>query len=91
MQFTPTVSPVCLPDYGDQSTFAGQDAVVMGWGALRENGPQPSNLMQVTLQIQTNAACKTNYGNDAPGGIIDTMLCASYPGQDSCSVIYIRV
>ena len=40
----------------------------------------------MTVLVQTNAECKKNYGNDAPGGIIDSMICAAYPGKDSCSV-----
>lgn len=49
-------------------------------------GGQPSVLQQVTVQIITNAKCKSSYGSDAPGGIVDHMLCAAYPGKDSCSV-----
>jgi hypothetical protein len=49
-------------------------------------GRQPDVLQQVTVQIQSNAECKKNYGKDAPGGIVDHMICAAYPGKDSCSV-----
>lgn len=43
-------------------------------------------LQQVTVQVQSNDECKRRYGKDAPGGIVDHMLCAAYPGKDSCSV-----
>ena len=49
-------------------------------------GSQPTALQQVTVQVITNERCKNNYGSDAPGGIVDHMLCAAYPGKDSCSV-----
>lgn len=35
---------------------------VVGWGSLRENGPQPSVLQEVTLPIWTNSECKQKYG-----------------------------
>ena len=49
-------------------------------------GGQPSVLQQVTVQVIPNSECKQKYGSDAPGGIIDSFLCAAYPGKDSCSV-----
>ncbi len=52
----------------------------------RLGGGQPSVLQQVTVQIIANEVCKANYGSDAPGGIVDHMICAAYPGKDSCSV-----
>lgn len=59
---------------------------MIGWGAIREGGGQPNVLQQVTVQIMTNDKCKSMYGSDAPGGIVDHMLCAAYPNKDSCSV-----
>ena len=55
-------------------------------GCYFTGGSQPSVLQQVTVRIQTNDECKKNYGNDAPGGIVDHFLCAANPGRDSCSV-----
>lgn len=77
------VHPVCLPS-GHQS-YAGQTATVVGWGSLKENGPQPNTLMEVTVKIWDNPTCKDTYGNAAPGGIMDHMLCAGQKGKDSCS------
>ena len=78
------VHPVCLPS-GHQK-YAGQTATVIGWGSLKENGPQPNTLMEVTVKIWDNPTCKDTYGNAAPGGIMDHMLCAGQKGKDSCSV-----
>ena len=78
------VRPVCLPS-GHQK-YAGQTATVVGWGSLKENGPQPNTLMEVTVKIWDNPTCKDTYGNAAPGGIMDQMLCAGQKGKDSCSV-----
>lgn len=86
ISFSPEVSPVCLPSPEDRSnTYAGDIATVTGWGALKEGGRQPDVLMKVNVTVQTNRECEKNYGSDAPGGIIDSMLCASGPGRDSCS------
>lgn len=99
------VRPVCLPN--GQDDYAEQTATVVGWGSLRENGPQPDSLMEVTVRIWDNPTCKVQttelrmqihfdpvynslhcqdtYGNAAPGGIMDHMLCAGQKGKDSCS------
>jgi hypothetical protein len=73
--FTKAVHPVCLPNGGSRM-YNGMSGVVVGWGSLRENGPQPSVLQEVSLPIWTNQECKQKYGPAAPGGIIDSMLCA---------------
>ena len=41
----PNIRPVCLAS-GHQ-TYEGETATVIGWGSLKENGPQPN-----TLQVQ---------------------------------------
>ena len=42
----------------------------------------------MTVKIWDNAECKKTYGNAAPGGIMDHMLCAGKQGKDSCSVSF---
>jgi len=83
--FSSTMSPVCLPNVATSDKYAQQEAAVIGWGAIKEGGSQPSVLQQVTVRVQTNDECKKNYGGDAPGGIVDHFLCAANPGRDSCS------
>ncbi|EFX75607.1 hypothetical protein DAPPUDRAFT_107786 [Daphnia pulex] len=85
VQFSAAIAPVCLPPKGSNEQFVSKESTVVGWGALKEGGRQPDVLQQVTVQIQSNAECKKNYGKDAPGGIVDHMICAAYPGKDSCS------
>jgi len=80
----PHIAPVCLPPQGGPS-YAGQTATVIGWGSLKENGPQPNTLQEVTVKIWDNKVCKETYGNAAPGGIEPHMLCAGQKGKDSCS------
>uniref|UniRef100_A0AAG5DA17 Phenoloxidase-activating factor 2 n=1 Tax=Anopheles atroparvus TaxID=41427 RepID=A0AAG5DA17_ANOAO len=83
--FTKQVRPICLPAADNARAYNGLTATVIGWGSLRENGPQPAILQEVNLPIWTNGECRVKYGPAAPGGIIDTMLCAGQAAKDSCS------
>ena len=49
-------------------------------------GSQPSELRAVEVDVWDNARCSSSYGSQAPGGIIDSMICAASPNKDSCSV-----
>ncbi|XP_022220180.2 transmembrane protease serine 9 [Drosophila obscura] len=85
--FTHEIQPICLPTSPSQQSrsYSGQVATVAGWGSLRENGPQPSILQKVDIPIWANAECARKYGRAAPGGIIDSMICAGQAAKDSCS------
>lgn len=84
MTFSKEIRPICLP--GGGAGNAGQTATVIGWGSLRESGPQPSILQEVNIPIWSNSECRAKYGHAAPGGIVDHMLCAGQANKDSCSV-----
>ncbi|EDW00875.1 GH20777 [Drosophila grimshawi] len=74
--------PVCLPT--PMETYAGQTAVVTGWGALSEGGPISNTLQEVEVPVLSQQECReSNYGNDK---ITDNMICAGYAegGKDSC-------
>lgn len=81
--FTKNIRPICLPSGG--RAYAGLIATVIGWGSLRESGPQPSILQEVSIPIWSNAECRLKYGAAAPGGIVEHMLCAGKASMDSCS------
>jgi len=78
------VRPICM-DSGTGKSYAGKTATVTGWGSIRENGPQPDILQEMTVNIWDNAKCKEMYGNNAPGGIMPHMMCGGHKGVDSCS------
>lgn len=59
--FSKAIKPICLPAPGSRQ-FSGLIGTVVGWGSLREMGPQPSTLQEVTLPIWTNSECKQKYG-----------------------------
>ncbi|XP_034177515.1 uncharacterized protein LOC117602982 [Osmia lignaria lignaria] len=81
--FTHQIRPICLPS-GSQ-LYSGKVATVIGWGSLRESGPQPAILQEVSIPIWPNSECKVKYGAAAPGGIVDSFLCAGRATKDSCS------
>ncbi|XP_033356794.1 proclotting enzyme-like [Bombus vosnesenskii] len=81
--FTKEIRPICLPS-GPQ-LYIGCTATVIGWGSLRESGPQPAILQKVSIPIWSNNECKLKYGAAAPGGIVDSFLCAGRAAKDSCS------
>ncbi|KRT78395.1 Trypsin [Oryctes borbonicus] len=81
--FTKEIRPICLP--AGSTGHPGQTATVIGWGSLRESGPQPSVLQEVNIPIWSNSECRAKYGHAAPGGIVDHMLCAGQANKDSCS------
>ncbi|XP_034101912.1 trypsin-1 [Drosophila albomicans] len=75
--------PVCLPT--PTETYAGQTAVVTGWGALSEGGPVSDTLQEVEVPVLSQQECRdSNYGSSK---ITDNMICAGYVeegGKDSC-------
>lgn len=83
VEFSQTVRSICLPR--GRASFEGKIGTVIGWGSLRESGPQPSILQKVNIPVWTNAECKARYGPAAPGGIVDHMLCAGRATKDSCT------
>ncbi|XP_057334005.1 transmembrane protease serine 11B-like [Microplitis mediator] len=83
VEFSELIRPICLPT-GSQ-LYNGKVATVIGWGSLRESGPQPAVLQEVAIPVWSNAECKVKYGGAAPGGIVDSFLCAGRAAKDSCS------
>eukprot|EP00095_Tigriopus_kingsejongensis_P006640 maker-scaffold1475_size39547-snap-gene-0.9 protein:Tk06640 transcript:maker-scaffold1475_size39547-snap-gene-0.9-mRNA-1 annotation:"trypsin-1 precursor" len=78
-----TIRPVCLPS--GSTRYTGRLGTVVGWGSLRENGPQPDVLQELTMEIWDNARCDQIYQGVSPAGIKDHMMCAGKKGKDSCS------
>lgn len=83
VQFTETIRPICLP--AGAKLYFDQMGTVIGWGSIREGGPAPGKLQQVTIPIWKNSYCKQKYGSFAPGGIVESFLCAGQADKDSCS------
>lgn len=85
IEFSDTVSPVCLPaaDNGNTNAGNGNSAFVTGWGSIRQNGPISRTLQQVIVPFVTNEQCEDAYGSVVDG----TMVCLGnieQGGKDSC-------
>merc|ERR1712038_537844 len=76
--FSNAVKPACLPS--STSDYAGQVAVVSGWGTLSSGGNQPTVLNDVSVTVQSNQDYNSAYGGD----ITSNMICAADAGKDSC-------
>nr|CAH7763072.1 unnamed protein product [Callosobruchus chinensis] len=83
VEFSHQIRPICLPSGGGD--HSGKTGTVIGWGSLRESGPQPAVLQEVNIPIWNNRDCKLKYGPAAPGGIVEHMICAGRANRDSCS------
>jgi len=74
-----TYSTVKL-DNGSQTLTEGTDVTVMGWGNTEERGFDSDVLLEVEVDIVSNADCLESYTVD----IFDSSLCAARLGKDSC-------
>ncbi|XP_065581578.1 serine proteinase stubble-like isoform X2 [Artemia franciscana] len=85
VEFSPTISPICLPSSDD--ILVGMNATVTGWGRLSEGGTLPNVLQQVTLPVISNDKCKTMFLKSGRHEFIpDIFLCTGYDegGRDAC-------
>eukprot|EP00096_Caligus_rogercresseyi_P010125 TRINITY_DN357_c0_g2_i1.p1 TRINITY_DN357_c0_g2~~TRINITY_DN357_c0_g2_i1.p1 ORF type:complete len:531 (-),score=72.03 TRINITY_DN357_c0_g2_i1:202-1656(-) len=84
VEYGDTIKPICL-DTSDDLYEQNDTATVVGWGSIKEKGPQPSVLQEVTLRLWSNEKCNETYGDSSPAGITEHMICAGKQGKDSCS------
>lgn len=74
VEFSKTISPICLPNQGENLGIVGSAPYVIGWGLTadpRENNPQPSDVLrQVNIAIQPGSYCLPKYN------ISDNQICA---------------
>ncbi|XP_071746633.1 transmembrane protease serine 9 [Lepeophtheirus salmonis] len=84
VSYSDIIKPICI-DTSDDPYDKNETATVVGWGSLRESGPQPSILQEVTLRLWKNEKCQETYNGASPAGITDHMICAGRQGKDSCS------
>jgi len=82
LEETSQYPPVSIDD-GSQLLPAGTDVTVMGWGNTRDsffNGRPSDILLEVEVDIVSNAECNSDYGGD----VFENMICAARPGKDAC-------
>ncbi len=73
----------------DSEVSTGETLKTMGWGRIREGGPTPDVLRQVSVPVVSEAVCERAYGS------IDnsTQVCAGFDrgGRDSCQGDHVLV
>jgi len=86
IKFNEYAWPVCVPSA--EVSFAGKEAVVIGWGKVSEKSDAYSDILQKTkVSIIDNKICQNWYhsvGRMIP--IHDQVICAGYKtgGRDAC-------
>lgn len=67
-------------DVGDVELESGKDVIAIGWGATSSGGSAYPLLMEVEVDLVSQAQCNADY----PPTITDQMLCAARGGKDAC-------
>ncbi len=77
---TPSQTGTPIQIYRDNNNLAGQTARTIGWGTTSFGGSASEKLLQVDLNVVSNATCsQANEETILPG-----MICAGAPGKDAC-------
>ena len=84
VEFTETISPVCLPPQETNDQYVGKLAIVKGWGATGEEENGSNHLLHGVLSIISNLVCQKIYTGS--NKITTHMMCAYRRGIDSCQV-----
>jgi hypothetical protein len=81
VEFTETISPVCLPQKCMDVKFTGRSVTAMGWGLTKENGTVSDYLRSASFNVISKAKCSKHYDD-----LTDHMFCTYKEGQDTCQV-----
>lgn len=81
--WTSHVAPVCL-SHSAHPPAVGQKALVVGWGATKNNGPTVNLQRQVSVRIVQRDGCRKSYARDGVS-VTENMICATAPHKDSCA------
>lgn len=85
VDFTKTVSPLCLPDTVslEQESFMGINCVAIGWGMRVYGARLESNVKEVVLPVIDNSHCSKMYGMMHNIPINYYHLCAGYTKEQA--------
>jgi len=73
------IAPACLPTAGQ--TYAGAQAITTGWGRVGAGQPQATELLEVQLEVRTEAYCSTKWGF-----VKSSMICAGGTSSGGTSI-----
>ncbi|CAO1317778.1 unnamed protein product [Diamesa hyperborea] len=81
IRYTRGIGPACLPyNYATASFFENKIVTVPGWGATEFGGPSPTKLQKVSLNVITEATCKSKLPNITP-----KKMCTYTATKDTCT------
>jgi hypothetical protein len=80
IEFNDKAKPVVVQERNPRK---GTLVVIAGWGATKFDGSNSNYLHSTEINIKDHEQCGKAYGNK----ITERMICASYPGRDSCQVM----
>jgi secreted trypsin-like serine protease len=78
VQFTNRIQPICLPS--TDVNLENRELTVAGWGRTSFNGKTSPTLLKVDVRVWDNPSCENVYRGIAPGGILNSMMCAGDRG-----------
>ncbi|XP_012934642.1 trypsin-7 [Aplysia californica] len=80
LEQTDKIWPICLPS---RNANEGEKGIVTGWGAIYQDGPTSTALLQAVVPVKSNTLCSERYSNY---DITNRMLCAGYTDgkKDAC-------
>ncbi len=64
VEFTETISPVCLPQKCMDVKFTGRSVTAMGWGLTKENGTVSDYLRSASFNVIYHMFCTYKEGQD---------------------------
>ena len=83
--YSKTIRPVCLASGSDQ--YTGRKGTVVGWGSLYENGPQPNELMELTMEGGRRSHLSVTDSLEAQF----QFFCANHPSPKKSTVDFERL
>jgi len=63
IEFNTFIQPACLPMATDDVPITNEAGWAVGWGITKGHGPDNTNLKQVGIQINADAACYKRVAN----------------------------
>jgi len=82
VQYSTNIQPISLPKIGTYSSYAGQTAVISGWGRTSDTSSVSTDLNYAYVPIIANSECSAVYGTAV---VTNNVICISTPkGVSTC-------
>ena len=85
--FTTNIRPIALPL--TNGNFVNTEALVIGWGTIKENGSLSCDLLQLKTPIVSNPYCKNLHSKTGSQYLVtDKQICTLYDGEIAKGACY---